>query len=134
VQGEARYAGFLAYSQSKLANVLFTYALARRLQGTAMTANALHPGAVATGFGQNNQGLLSKLMFGAIQMFAMPVTQGAQTSIYLASSPAVAGVTGRYFSKSRAVASSPASQDEQAQERLWELSEQLTRVPVMAAS
>lgn len=129
LQGEKRYIGFAAYSASKLANVLFTYELARRLAGSDVTVNALHPGAVSTGFGLNNQDLLGQLMFRAFQMFTMPAEQGAQTSIYLASSPQVQGVTGQYFVKCRAVRSSPYSYDEAAQKRLWEISEQLVAQP-----
>ncbi len=124
VQGERSYSGFGAYGQAKLANVMFTYALARRLQGTRVTTNALHPGAVATNFGQNNSGLLGKLwkLFGR---FTLSPERGAKTSIYLASSPEVAGVTGKYFDKCKDVRSSKASYDEAAQQRLWALSEKM---------
>jgi NAD(P)-dependent dehydrogenase (short-subunit alcohol dehydrogenase family) len=132
IQGEKRYIGFVAYGQSKLANVMFTYALARRLASSGVTANVLHPGAVSTGFGTNNKSLLDQIMFRGFQIFAMPVEQGAQTSIYLASAPEVDGVSGKYFVKSRPVPSSPASYDEKAQERLWEVSERLTLTKVMA--
>ncbi len=132
LQGEKRYFGFSAYSISKLANVMFTYALARRLEGSSITSNALHPGAVSTGFGTNNKDALSQVMFRVFQMVTMSPEQGAQTSIYLASSPEVEGVSGKYFVKSRAVRSSPASCDVQAQERLWALSEQITGVTLPA--
>ncbi|MCS7056218.1 MAG: SDR family oxidoreductase [Thermoflexales bacterium] len=116
-----RYSGFGAYSQSKLANVMHAYALARRLEGTSVTVNALHPGAVATNFGKNNGGLWGRL-FELFSRFTLSPEEGAQTSIYLASSPEVAGVTGQYFYRCRPKPSSPASYDVQAQERLWELS------------
>ncbi len=117
--------GFGVYSDSKLANILFTYELARRLEGTGVTANALHPGFVATGFGRNNKGLMNLIM-GVITRFALSEQQGAQTSIYLASSPEVEGVSGQYFEESKAVQSSPESYDEAAQKRLWQISEELT--------
>ena len=117
--------GFSVYSDSKLANILFTYELARRLEGTGVTANALHPGFVATGFGRNNKGLMNLIM-GVITRFALSEQQGAQTSIYLASSPEVEGVSGQYFEESKAVQSSPESYDEAAQKRLWQISEELT--------
>jgi NAD(P)-dependent dehydrogenase (short-subunit alcohol dehydrogenase family) len=123
LQGEKSYFGFGAYSSSKLANVLFTYELARRLVGTGITANALHPGAVSTGFGMNNRDVISKVLFTLFKMVTISPEQGAQTSIYLASSPQVNGVTGKYFDKSKPVASSPASYDEAAQHRLWQISE-----------
>ncbi len=119
--GEKNYGGIRAYSQSKLANVLFTYALARRLEGTGVTANCLHPGGVATGFGQNTHGAL-KLLMKLARPFLITAEQGAATSIYLASSPDIEGVSGRYFAKCKPVRSSAASHDEALQERLWALS------------
>jgi len=116
--------GFAPYGNSKLANVLFTYELARRLQGTGVTANVLHPGFVASGFGRNNRGLMD-LAMRVLHRFAISPEEGAQTIIYLASSPAVEGVSGKYFYKSKAVQSSPASYDEAAARRLWEMSEQM---------
>jgi NAD(P)-dependent dehydrogenase (short-subunit alcohol dehydrogenase family) len=130
LQGEKSYFGFGAYSSSKLANVLFTYELARRLVGTGITANALHPGAVSTGFGMNNRDVISKVLFTLFKMVTISPEQGAQTSIYLASSPQVNGVTGKYFDKSKPVASSPASYDEAAQHRLWQISEQIAGISV----
>jgi retinol dehydrogenase 12 len=121
LQGEKRYSGIRAYSQSKLANVLFTYALARRLEGTGVTANCLHPGGVATGFGQNTPGAL-KLLMRLAGPFLITAERGAATSIHLASSPDVEGVSGKYFSKSRPARSSAASHDQALQERLWALS------------
>jgi NAD(P)-dependent dehydrogenase (short-subunit alcohol dehydrogenase family) len=116
--------GFQAYGRSKLANVLFTYELARRLAGTGISANALHPGFVATGFGRNMPGLMNRVM-GIMHRFALTPEQGAQTLIYLASSPEVEGMTGKYFDKNRPMRSSPASYDEAAQKRLWDISERL---------
>jgi retinol dehydrogenase-12 len=121
LQGEKSYGGIRAYSQSKLANVLFTYALARRLEGTGITANCLHPGGVATGFGQNTPGAL-KLFMRLARPFLITPEQGAATSIYLASSPDVEGVSGKYFAKCKSARSSAASHDEALQERLWAFS------------
>ncbi len=124
-------AGYRAYGQSKLANLLFTYELARRLQGTRVTANALHPGAVGTGFGKNNRGLV-KLAMGLISRFELTPEQGAQTEIYLASSPEVESASGQYFVRCKPARSSPASYDEPAQRRLWEISAQMTGLPETA--
>jgi len=121
LQGERRYGGVAAYSRSKLANVLFTYALARRLAVTGVTANCLHPGGVATGFGHNRPSVISMVLRLA-KPFLLTAEQGAATSIHLASSPDVEGVSGGYFAKCKAVRSSPASYDEALQERLWALS------------
>ena len=121
LQGEKSYSGIRAYSQSKLANVLFTYALARRLRGTSVTANCLHPGGVATGFGQNRPGAL-KLLLRLARPFLLTAERGAATSLYLASSPNVEGVSGKYFAKCKPARSSAASYDEALQERLWALS------------
>jgi short-subunit dehydrogenase len=101
--------------------VLFTYALARRLKGTAVTANCLHPGGVATGFGQNTPGAL-QLLLRLARPFLITPEQGAATSIYLASSPDVEGISGGYFAKCKPTRSSAASHDEALQERLWALS------------
>jgi NAD(P)-dependent dehydrogenase (short-subunit alcohol dehydrogenase family) len=122
-----RYSGFGAYSQSKLANVMHAYGLARRLEDTPVTVNALHPGAVATDFGKNNSGVWGKL-FKLFSRFTISPEEGAQTSIYLASSPEVAGVTGKYFYRCKPKPSSQASYDVQAQEKLWHLSAVMTGI------
>ncbi len=119
-----RYSGFGAYSQSKLANIMHAYALARRLEGTPITVNALHPGAVATDFGKNNSGAWGKL-FRLFGRFTISPEEGAQTSVYLASSPEVARITGRYFYRCKPKPSSQASHDVQAQEKLWDLSAEM---------
>jgi len=121
LQGEKSYGGIRAYSQSKLANVLFTYALARRLEATEITANCLHPGGVATGLGQKTPGAL-KLLLRLARPFLATAEQGATTSIYLASSADVEGASGMYFAKCKPAHSSTASHDGALQERLWELS------------
>jgi NAD(P)-dependent dehydrogenase (short-subunit alcohol dehydrogenase family) len=125
LQGEESYQMMKAYGQSKLANVLFTYELARRLKGSGVTVNALHPGTVATGFARNN-GLLFNLGTKVAGLFFRKPAQGAQTSIYLASSPEVEGVTGKYFFDCQAVESSPLSHDQALAERLWQVSLKLT--------
>jgi NAD(P)-dependent dehydrogenase (short-subunit alcohol dehydrogenase family) len=120
------YSGFKAYSNSKLANLLFTYELARRLEGTGLTANALHPGMAATNFGvTNNSGPLWRIMRRVLNLFAISEAEGAQTSIYLATSPEVEGVSGKYYEKSRPERSSEASYNEADQKRLWEISERM---------
>lgn len=125
LQNERAYSGFAVYGQSKLANIYFTYALARRLEGSGVTVNCLHPGFVATNFGKSNGGLL-KPIFALLQLAALTPERGAQTSIYLASSPEVEGVSGKYFDNCRAVNSSPVSYDREAAERLWQISLELT--------
>ncbi|MBO9394468.1 SDR family oxidoreductase [Caldilinea sp.] len=133
IMGERKYSGWRAYSQSKLANVMFTYSLARQLDGTGVTANALHPGFVATGFGRNNSGWVG-LFMPIVHLFALKPEKGAETSVYLASSPAVSGVSGKYFANCREKPSSKRSYDVAAQEKLWALSEQLTLKTVPAPS
>lgn len=127
LQGERSYGigGGRAYSRSKLANIMFTYELARRLAGAGVTANALHPGTVATRFGEDNGGMM-RLGMRMFHRFAISAEEGADTIIYLASSPEVEGVTGRYWEKRRPIRSSPASYDEGAQKRLWDVSAQMT--------
>jgi NAD(P)-dependent dehydrogenase (short-subunit alcohol dehydrogenase family) len=125
LQGERSYRGFRAYAQAKLANILFTYELARRLEGTGVTVNALHPGFVATRFAKNNS-LIVRLGASIAGLFALTPAQGARTSIYLASSPEVEGVTGQYFVKCKPARSSPASYDRETARRLWEVSLAMT--------
>jgi NAD(P)-dependent dehydrogenase (short-subunit alcohol dehydrogenase family) len=125
LQGQHRYTGWRAYARSKLANILFTYELARRLAGTGIVANALHPGFVATNFGRNNRSVTAAF-FRILQLAAISPEEGAQTIIYLASSPVVDGVTGEYFVKQKAIRSSQVSYDRAAAERLWQVSAELT--------
>jgi NAD(P)-dependent dehydrogenase (short-subunit alcohol dehydrogenase family) len=134
LQNRGKYAGFRAYSQSKLANVLFTYELDRRRGNAPITANAVHPGFVASNFGRNNRGLIGLAMTRLVPLFAKTVVEGAATSVYLASSPEVEGVSGQYFVNCRAVKSAPQSYDRAAAERLWAVSEELTglRLPALA--
>ncbi|MGB3683419.1 MAG: SDR family oxidoreductase [Rubrobacteraceae bacterium] len=123
---EGNYSGWRAYGQSKLANIMFTYELARRLEGTGVTANALHPGAVATNIGSNNKVWYARPVLALFRRFSTPPEKGARTSIYLASSPEVEGVSGGYFAEERPASSSEASRDAVAARKLWELSETLT--------
>lgn len=113
-----------AYGRSKLANILFTRELARRLAGTGVTANALHPGFVRTGFGRGSGGPTEILVRLAMRFGASPVS-GADTIVHLATSPQVEGVTGGYFYKSRPAIPSPQAQDDEVARRLWEESERL---------
>jgi len=126
LQSERRYRAFAVYGKSKLANILFTRELARRLDGTGVTANAVHPGFVATRFGRDGDtGLLGRIAMPLMRPFALDATAGAQTSIYVASDPTVDGITGAYWVKcAQAVPSDPAH-DDAAARRLWDVSEQL---------
>jgi NAD(P)-dependent dehydrogenase (short-subunit alcohol dehydrogenase family) len=122
LQGEQSYSGARAYNQSKLANVLFTYELARRLQGTTVTANALHPGVVSTSFGGEDPGRVQRLLVPFMRPFMKSPAQGAATSIHLASAPSLEQETGRYFAHGKPKRSSELSYDEGAAARLWKLS------------
>jgi len=126
MQSERRYSGQRAYSASKLANVLFTYELARRLDGTGVTATVLHPGLVSTSFGAEDPAPFFRVLVPLVRPFMKSPEQGAATSIYLASSPEVEGVSGRYFANRRPQRSSRASYDVQTAARLWEVSADLT--------
>jgi NAD(P)-dependent dehydrogenase (short-subunit alcohol dehydrogenase family) len=127
LQGERSYDGNRAYSQSKLANVLFTYELARRLRGTGNTANCLHPGVIATRLLADYMGVPAA--GGALaRTFGAKPEKGAETIVYLASSQEVEGVTGKYFVNKKPVTSSRESYDEAAARRLWEVSERLTGI------
>lgn len=125
LQGERSYSGARAYNQSKLANVLFTYELARRLAGGAVTANALHPGVVRTSFGAEDPGRAQRLLVPFVRPFMKSPAQGAETSIHVASAPALEQVTGRFFARSTTRRSSARSYDEAAAARLWQVSADL---------
>jgi NAD(P)-dependent dehydrogenase (short-subunit alcohol dehydrogenase family) len=125
LQGGRVYNSWEAYSNSKLANVYFTYELARRLDGSRVTANALHPGFVASNFGKNGSGLL-RPFFSISHLFAISPEKGAETPVYLASSPEVEGITGKYFVQKKAVNSSAISYDQDAARRLWQMSLEMT--------
>jgi len=128
LQGEKHNRSMRAYPQSKLAIVLFTYELARRLQGTGVTANCLDPGFVATNIGQTGASLPVRLLIKLIGSFGTSPEKGAKTSIYLASSPEVEGVTGKYFVKSLPKRSAAISYDESLQRQLWEQSAKLVNL------
>ncbi len=117
--------GYRAYARSKLCNVLFTYELARRLEGSGLTVNALHPGLVRTNIARNN-GLLGRVVNLLIGARGVSAARGAETLTYLAASPEVEGVTGRYFVDCRDIPSSALSYDVGLAAGLWELSERLT--------
>lgn len=125
LQGEKSYGGWSAYSKSKLANILFTYELARRLAGTGTTANCLHPGTVRTQLFRDLHGITGAAIKLVALFFKTP-KQGAETTVYVASAPGLEGVTGKYFSDCKQAKSSPASYDEAAARRLWKASEELT--------
>ncbi len=126
LQSRNGYRGMQVYGETKLANILFTIELARRLEGTGVTVNALHPGTVATGYGRDGDtnGLLA---FGVkiITPFILTAEKGARTSIYLASSPEVEGVTGQYFVRCKPSSTTAAARDADAARRLWDESERL---------
>ncbi len=125
LQSRKRYGGFRVYGTTKLANIMFTFELARRLQGTGVTATCLHPGAVNTSFGANNRGL-SMLVFRLFKPFMKTPEGGADTLVYLAASPEVEGMTGKYLADRKVITASQTAYDEAARERLWEESEKLT--------
>ncbi len=125
LQGERSYSGARAYNQSKLANVLFTYELARRLQGTSVTANALHPGVVRTAFGAEDPSGVQRLFTPFMRPIMKAPAQGAATSIHLASAPDLEQVTGCYFACSKPRRSSKRSYDQAAAARLWQVSADL---------
>lgn len=125
LQAEHSYSGSTAYDQSKLANVVFTYELARRLQNTAVTANVLHPGVVRTSFGGEDPGRTQQLVVPFMKPFMKSPKQGAETSVYVASSPDLNCKTGLFFAGSKAKKSSKRSYDTAAAARLWQVSTDL---------
>ena len=133
LQGEREYSGAKAYNQSKLANVLFTYELARRLHAareperTMITANVLHPGVVSTSFGAEDPATIQRVLIPFLRPLMKTPAQGAATSIYAASAPDLEHVTGRYFANSKIKKSSPRSYDEAVAAQLWQISADLVR-------
>ena len=119
-----KYSGLAAYGASKLANILFTLELARRLAGSGVTANCLHPGVVATNI-FSQLGFVGRLFTLLARPWLLTPQKGAETSVYLASSPEVASVSGRYFDRCREVPLEPVAGDAEAARKLWELSERL---------
>jgi retinol dehydrogenase 14 len=131
LQSRRKYKAMSVYGMTKLANIMFTYELADRLQGTGITANCLHPGGVNTNFGLNNSGPTT-LLFRAFKPFMRSPEQGADTLIWLASSPEVEGVSGKYFSDRKEIEAKEIAYDPDARRRLWEISEDLTGLKVAA--
>lgn len=127
LMGERRYQGFVAYARSKLANLYFTKALARRLAGTGVTVNALHPGTVRTRFARDGdlRRPLARLIFALITPFMLRPDRGARTSVYLASAPELDGQTGGYYARCKLARTTKVAGDEAAAERLWTMSEAL---------
>jgi len=130
LQGEKDFEGQRANHQSKLADVLFTYELARRLEGTGVTVNCLHPGMVATDLIDKDKDfpVFFKYLYKLSRPLMKSPAKGAETSIYLASSPEVEGITGQYFVNKKIAQSSPESHDPQLAQRLWEVSEKLANL------
>jgi NAD(P)-dependent dehydrogenase (short-subunit alcohol dehydrogenase family) len=122
LQREQDY-GTNVYAETKLMNVLFTYELARRLEGTGVTVNTMHPGFSRTNFGRRDNGLLGKFFVPVASLFGRSPERGAETAIYLASSPEIEGVTAKYFVDKQAVPTVDLSYDEAVQGRMWEVSE-----------
>ena len=131
LQSRRKYRGFPVYGLTKLANIMFTYELAERLNGTGVTANCLHPGSVGTNFGQNNRGPMV-LFFRTFKPFMRSSEKGADTLVWLASSPEVDGVSGKYFSDRKEIEAKKVAYDRAARRRLWKISEELTGLKVAA--
>lgn len=134
LQAARRFGKVKAYCDSKLANVLFTRELARRLEGTNVTANALHPGVVATNLGNNSSGVIRWVFDKVGPLFFKTPAQGARTSLHVATSPALDGVSGRYFKDSRESKPARAARDDAAARRLWQVSEELARLAPAATA
>jgi NAD(P)-dependent dehydrogenase (short-subunit alcohol dehydrogenase family) len=128
LQSERNYRGLRVYGRSKLANILFTRELARRLAGTGLTVNCLHPGFVATRIGENNN-LIFRAGLAIAKRFALTPEKGAETIVYLASSPEVARVSGDYFYQSRPATPSTAARDDATAKRLWDESAKIAKLP-----
>jgi NAD(P)-dependent dehydrogenase (short-subunit alcohol dehydrogenase family) len=129
LQSTKSYSSFRVYGTSKLCNILFTRELARRLDGTGVTANCLHPGFVGTRFGQNNaNNIFMKGLAKLIMSFGLSPEDGAKTIVHLASSPDVATISGEYFYKCKVEVASDAAQDDAAAKRLWDVSAKIAGV------
>ncbi len=132
LQLKRSFSGWRAYQRSKLCNILFTRELARRLGSTGVTANCLHPGFVATSFGDNNQGLFKWVLAIGKRIMAISVESGGKTPVYLAASPEVEGVTGEYFDKCKVVAPDAPARNDRTAALLWQESLKLTGLPADA--
>ncbi len=128
LQGEKEFSGWHAYGQSKLAMILFTHELAKKLDGTGVTVNSAHPGVVRTNFANNN-GLVT-FGFRLMRPFFISPKSAAKRILYVATSPDLEGVTGKYFTKMHEAKSSQESYDDDSAKRLWQISEQLTKVSI----
>ncbi|MEW6776080.1 MAG: SDR family oxidoreductase [Bdellovibrionota bacterium] len=131
LQGERIWNGWLQYCTTKLENILFTLELAKRIQGTGVTANSLHPGPVNSGFAV---GEVPAALHRIAQFFMISPQEGAKTSLYAATSPEMEGVTGRYLAKSRIAKEARKAQNAQAAARLWQISEELSGLKKAAAA
>lgn len=129
LQSERQYKPFRVYGQSKLCNILFTRELARRLTGTKVTANAVHPGGVATGLGRNN-GWWANLIALTLKPFMLSPERGADTVLYLAASADIDGVNGKYFAKRRETQPSRLALNDEEARRLWRVSAELAKLTV----
>jgi NAD(P)-dependent dehydrogenase (short-subunit alcohol dehydrogenase family) len=127
LQSERSFSAFGTYGGTKLANILFAAELAERLAGTGITVNSLHPGVVGTDFGQKEAGFLNAAIR-LVKPFLLTPEKGAATQIYLASSPEVAGVTGKYFDKKKPVSPSKRAQDVSFRKKLWAATERLAKI------
>jgi NAD(P)-dependent dehydrogenase (short-subunit alcohol dehydrogenase family) len=132
LMGERKFSGQRAYNQSKLANVMFTYELAKRLEGTGVTATVLHPGVTSTAFGAEDVARGFGPVIAVMRRFMQSPERGADTAVFLASSPEVEGVTGRYFADRRPQRSHASSYDEATTARLWQVSADLVGLPADA--
>ncbi len=128
LQAEKRYSGFSVYGKSKLCNILFNRELAKRLDGTGITANCLHPGFVATRFGDNSGGIFQTVLKVAKPVGAISPEEGARTIIYLASSPDVEGKSGGYYYKNKLATPTKEAQSDADARRLWDISARLSGV------
>ena len=131
LQSEKRYRAFPVYGMTKLANIMFTFELAGRLEGTGVTANCLHPGSVNTNFAENNRSPFT-LLFRAFKPFMRSPEEGADTVVYLAASPEVEGMSGKYLVDRKVTSASDEAYDESVRKRLWEVSKELTGLKAMA--
>jgi retinol dehydrogenase-14 len=131
LQSKKRYVAFPVYGMTKLANIMFTIELAERLEATGVCANCFHPGAVSTNFGSGNGGLGS-ILFNAFKPFMRSPEKGADTLVYLASSPDVEGMTGKYLSDRKLITAKSIAYDPEARRKLWQASEGLTGLKVSA--